>query len=426
MLATIFALLFSIIATLATATLAHYFNYGGQVFKKVIVEVNGEKVIDRKMGITKAGVTGWMISFAVGLTYFFGVCNAWSFKQPWLALPINLAIIGALVYLTIWWIQNGAAIKELVLFLLISLGLTFIWLDNMRVMSALWDNLILTKVAGVIPILGILAVGAIVISNMLFYHYHDNEVLEGDSAEVAEEKKAKADCFRASGWITRGVAILVAIVVLVSVLAGCGAEAVTEEAINNLTVTKLTPEDLEKLNTEKYAEVSEKLLASSLGPHDKERTASTGFSDALTYGFKAKDSQKMFLELEEEILRNPVYGVTVANALKDKKIGDKTIGSFNSWMDEMVERNKKGVFVWCEYRNNDTSTIYVTTEYRCYAATLCTLLERLVDQGVQSRQTIENWPLNGSAKNNDRAGIKASYQYKKEALILAYIGKQPK
>ena len=92
------------------------------------------------------------------------------------------------------------------------------------------------------------------------------------------------------------------------------------------------------------------MLDSSLSPKDKERTSKTGMSDALTFGFESKDTAKMFKELEAEILRNPVYGVTVANALRDKKIGDRAIGDFNGWMNEMVQ-NSQGVFVWCEYRN---------------------------------------------------------------------------
>lgn len=198
---------------------------------------------------------------------------------------------------------------------------------------------------------------------------------------------------------------------------------VTEESIKDLTVRKVTPEDLEKLTVKKYVGISETLLDSSLTPHDKERTEATGFTDALTFGFTTWTEQdKMFHELEEEILRNPVYGVTVANALKDKRIGSITIGSLNSWMGEMVAKNKEGVFVWCEYRD-ETDTIYVTTEYRCFAATLCTFLERLVNHGVGIRQTSENWCLNASAENNTRAGILAEYQYEKQALILTYTGK---
>ena len=193
------------------------------------------------------------------------------------------------------------------------------------------------------------------------------------------------------------------------------------KAIDALTVEKVSPEKLEELMTTKYKDVSWVLLQSSLSTHDRSRTEATGFSDALTYGFSAKDDASRFREIQEEILRNPVYGVTVVNALRDKKIGDTTIESFNPWMKEMADLNEQyGVSYWLETKRDE---FYVTKEYRIYAATLCTWLERLVSLGTQTRQTTENWCLNPAAKNNDRKGIKADYQYAKEALVFAYVGK---
>ena len=195
-----------------------------------------------------------------------------------------------------------------------------------------------------------------------------------------------------------------------------------EETINALTVEKMTDEDLDSLTADKYKDVSWIFLDSSLSTHDRARIEATGFSDALTYGFSAKDDAKRFLELQEEILRNPVYGVTVVNALRDKTIGGKTVQSFNPWMKEMADLNSQyGVSYWLE---KEGDTIYVTREYRIYAATLCTWLERLISQGPQTRQTVENWCLNASARNSEREGIKASYQYNdRESLVFAYIGK---
>ena len=57
---------------------------------------------------------------------------------------------------------------------------------------------------------------------------------------------------------------------------------------------------------------------------------------------------------------------------------------------------------------------------------MCVFLDRLVEQGVQTHQTSENWRLNDKLKNNERTGIKADYQYKKEALVLQYIAKNGK
>ncbi len=249
---------------------------------------------------------------------------------------------------------------------------------------------------------------------------------------------------RRRGWVVAVVTVIIAILVMVIGVAvatpangsASGASsgdrskvaAMTSEQVkatqSALTVTKVTPDQLEALTVEKYSGISQVFLDSSLSTKDKQRTESTGFSDALTFGFKASDDSSRFAELEEEIMRNPVDGVTVVKAIKDKKIGDRTIGSFNPWMEEMVSLHEKnGVSYWLEYRDGDKSTMYVTDEYRRYAATLCTFLERLVPQGVHAWQTVENWPLNGAANNNDRIGVPADYQYAKDALILAYVGK---
>lgn len=221
------------------------------------------------------------------------------------------------------------------------------------------------------------------------------------------------------------LAVLMLFSVIALIVHGVSADRdniVDSEDIQNLTVRKLTVEELEKLALNKFSGISEELLGSSLSIYDKERVNETGFSDALTFGFSNKKADKMFEELEEEILRNPIYGITVANAIKDKKVGSQEIGSFNPWMKEMVAKNEKGLVNWIEYRD-DSGVIYVTDEYRCYAATLCIFLERLVNQGVITKQTVENWCLSLSVEDNVREGVKADYQYKKEALVFTYIGK---
>ena len=76
------------------------------------------------------------------------------------------------------------------------------------------------------------------------------------------------------------------------------AYAVTDADFEDLTVRKLTVEELEALTIEKYSEISEKLLRSSLLPNDSERTRKSGFSDALTFGFDSNDKNQMFKELQ--------------------------------------------------------------------------------------------------------------------------------
>ena len=288
--------------------------------------------------------------------------------------------------------------------------LTFVAYTLVVTVSAPWGNNAFSRIFCKMPLFLLIGLIAFMVLDTLNYR-------------ASEGNK---DCQKIQMAVKITALVLVVVLVVLS-LAGCGGPSVeaVENAYDqqNLSVQKLTQEDLEKLTLTKYKDIQETLLDSSLSPKDKERTSKTGMSDALTFGFESKDTTKMFKKLETEILRNPVYGVAVANAIKDKKIGNQKISDLNPWITEMVQKNEKGVFVWCEYRGNDTKVIYVTEEYRCYAATLCTFLERLVEQGVQSHQTIENWCLNSAAKNNDRAGIMAEYQYKKDAFVLAYIPK---
>ena len=187
-------------------------------------------------------------------------------------------------------------------------------------------------------------------------------------------------------------------------------------------VTVAMTVDLDSLQVAQYDSISWVFLESSISTHDAERVAASGgISDALTMPFAAGDDAGKIAEVKTEILRNPIYGVGFANFLKDKKVGDYRLGEYNPWMEEMVSKNIS-VNYWLEYRD-DGSTIYVKQEYRKYAAGLCTFLDRLVSQGVQTRQTAENWCLNPSLSNNERKAVPASYQYAKETLVFTYTAK---
>lgn len=396
--------------------LTSYHMANGGELRTSTIDSNG--VAHKKLSILKkAGAEGWITGLAVGATTgviaYITTTKINNVNMIWLAWIFFVLIVAVYVWLALVWYRIGERMGQGVCFTLVAVLMALVAKTLVGIISAPWGNTPFSRIFCMLP--WFLVVGLI---TFMVLDVLDFRAGEGDE-----------DCQKIK--IAVKVAALVLVVVLIVLgLAGCGGpdataveKAYEQNATSDLTVTKLTAEDLEKLTLTKYKDVPETLLDSSLSPHDKERTSKTGMSDALTYGFKSKNTAEMFKELEAEILRNPVYGVTVANAIKDKKIGDQKIGDFNHWLVEMVEKNKTGVFVWCEYRNNDTKVIYVTEEYRCYAATLCTFLERLVSQGVQSHQTIENWCLNCSAANKDRAGVKADYQYKKDALVLSYIGK---
>lgn len=366
-----------------------------------------------------------------------GLAHWWpqQVESPLLGCIFHVMMMVMLVWSTFWFLRHAKAWSHLLWFAILATAIILAAQHAGRVMSLWWDSRILSWVFCVLPwILFILVVGfAAFVLAWRFY------------------KKTTG-----KGW--KIVAVIIAILAITAMVftivfgsqitglpskpgtssgAAAGNQTDTSKAkaptpteskqeqitkaVNNLTVQLVTPEELERLTVDKYSKISEELLMSSLTPHDESRTDKAGFSDALTYGFKSETDKGKFAELQEEILRNPVYGVTVANSLRGKKIGSKTIGDINPWMNTMCEKNaQSGVSGWCEYRDG-SKTLYVTQEYRRYAASLCTFLERLLSQGVQARQTVENWCLNDTSEPNKRAGVLADYQYKKDALILAYV-----
>ncbi len=371
-------------------------------------------------------LTALCIAVAAGFVNYFTTRVAMPFVVIFL-----LVMVGLYALTVAWWEREGSEVSELVIFMLLIALLFFPMMACSFALASFFESAFVSTVIIMIPFwVLIVALGRIICN----FYYFRKEVNEENGAE---EKVVKR--WRLLGRIAFVFFLALFVVSVVMGATGCFAwasalasqsvaqeqmEEPTEEeleAIEALTVSKVTPEELERLTVDKYATVDWRLLDSSLSPCDRARTETTGFSDALTFGFEASDDTARFAELEAEILRNPVYGVTVVNAIKDKEIGGQTIGSFNPWMGEMVRLNDQyGVSYWLD---KEGESFYVSMEYRCYAATLCTWLERLVIQGVQARPTIENWCLNPAAANNDRKGVPASYQYTKDALVLAYVGK---
>lgn len=368
-------------------------------------------------GFGRHGWNGLWLSIAVGL--FLGVIN---FVTP--LLPA------------------GAAWVSLILMLLFSVGLCLFWhrpdwggVTRVReaipcvilaLLALLVTSTAASRAAGVAPV----GSGGYALINALPLAAFIGTIGFFIADRLFDEGSVRSHSgFSAAGKAVSVVAALAVITALASPALGSGfgpktATAEETAAIETLTVQQLTPEQLERITQEKFQGVSQVMLESSLSSHDRARVEATGFSDALTYGFSSQDEAVMFAELEEEILRNPVYAVTVAEAIMDKEIGGQTIGSFNPWMAEFVRlTDEHGISYWCEYRNGDESTMFVTNQYRIYAGTLCVFLERLIPQGVYAWQTTENWCLNSASLNNDRRGIRAPYQYTQDAFILAYVGK---
>ena len=382
----------------------------------------------------KRAMPEWLMALCVAATA--GVVNYFATRAAMPFVVIFLLVMVGLYALTVaWWEREGSEVSELVIFMLLIALLFFPMMACSFALASFFESAFVSTVVIMIPFwVLIVALGRIICN----FYYFRKEVNEENGAE---EKVVKR--WRLLGRIAFGFFLVLLVASVVMAATGCfawasalasqsvaqeqteepaGPTAEELEAIENLTVEKVTPAELEQLTVNKYSGISWLLLDSSLSPNDKARTEKTGFSDALTFGFGAKEDDTMFAELQEEILCNPVYGVTVVNAIKDKTIGGSTIGSFNPWMGEMIALNDQyGVSYWLE--KDAEGDFYVTEEYRCYAATLCTWLERLIPQGIQARPTVENWCLNPAAANNDRKGAVADYQYTKDAFILAYVGK---
>lgn len=433
---------FGFLALLSADILGCLFN-GGRITAPV--SGGGKKL---SLGAFTQHHTALNLFRAVVIGALVGLAHWWPqhAESPLLGCIFHVVMMVLLIWSTFWFLRHAKAWSQMLWYAILATAIILAAQHASRIMSLWWESRVLSWIFCVVPwLIFILVVGfAAFVLAWRFYRRTTGK-----------------------GWkIVAVVIAILAIVAMVLVIifgsqitglppkpktvSGTAAAAATSDqtdanssvhppapttpteskqdqitrAVNNLTVSLVTPEELEQLTVDKYSKISEKMLESSLTLHDQPRTEKTGFSDALTYGFKSDTDKGKFAELQEEILRNPIYGVTVANALRDKKIGDKTLGDINPWMDTMCEKNaQNGVAQWCDHRGDDERTFYVTAEYRRYAASLCTFLERLVSQGVQERHTAENWCLNNTTENNKRAGVLSSKQYTMPALILAYVTK---
>lgn len=423
---------FGFLALLSADVLGCLFN-GGRI--TVPAPGGGKKL---SLGAFTHHHTALNLFRAVVIGMLVGLAHWWPqyVESPLLGCLFHVAMMGLLVWCTFWFLRHAKTWWQMLWFTLLATAVILAAQHASRIMALWWENSrVLSWIFCVVPwLIFILVVGF--------------------AAFVLAVRFYRCRC-SALGW--KIVAIVIAVLAILAIIlviafgsqitglppkpktvSGTAVAAATSDqtdtskakaptpteskqdqvkkAVNNLTV------ELEKLTVDKYSKVSEEMLTSSLTPHDKPRTDKAGFSDALTYGFKSDTDKGKFAELQEEILRNPVYGVSIANALRDKKIGGKKLSDIDPWMNTMCNKNaQNGVSAWCEYRDGDKKTLYVTEEYRRYAAGLCTVLERLIPQGVQARQTVENWCLNNTSENNKRAGVLADYQYKKDAFILAYV-----
>ena len=198
-------------------------------------------------------------------------------------------------------------------------------------------------------------------------------------------------------------------------------EEVVQEAQAQMTV------DLDEIQASEFDSVVNgdwSLLWYSLSTWDTVRAHDSGISDAVSIPFSSStDESIIYNELQQEILRNPVYGIGMLDFLDGIQVGDQTIGDLNPWMAEVIARNEDGgCNNWIQY-GADGTTIEVTPEYRIYASGICTLLNRMVSEGIGEFRTTENWCLNLALLNSDRKMIKSSYEYQGDFIVYTYFGK---
>lgn len=176
-------------------------------------------------------------------------------------------------------------------------------------------------------------------------------------------------------------------------------------------------------------------LDSSMPKMGKERTEQTGLSDAVSFPFRGENDTERYRELQEEILRNPVFADMVARGLKGISLSTgKTVGELNPWLGEFISSTDAAMLVpagehprgnehWLERVGGE---IHVTKNFRQYAALICVLLDRLRVRGVSSWTSEENYHLPFVAEGSITRTELSGYQEDRSALILAYVRKDGK
>ena len=223
-------------------------------------------------------------------------------------------------------------------------------------------------------------------------------------------------------------------------------DSLTEEELKAAKADLTVDLDAEVLQAA-FPNVSREFLYSSMPVNNEDRVAAAGFSSALTFPFSGasqKDGQSYSdetvrtwweTELTEELLRNPVYGATVARALSESKFSDgSTLLDLNPWLGEFVQKydaafqgdgKGNGYFLTKETADGP---ILVSDEYRRYAVGVRWLLDRFVVKGVSKLYAEKHWGLQ-AANDLQPSRIKAEAFEEPEdrdALVVSFLTKSGK
>lgn len=223
-------------------------------------------------------------------------------------------------------------------------------------------------------------------------------------------------------------------------------DSLTEEELKAAKADLTVDLDAEVLQAA-FPNVSREFLYSSMPVNNEDRVAAAGFSSALTFPFSGasqKDGQSYSdetvrtwweTELTEELLRNPVYGATVARALSESKFSDgSTLLDLNPWLGEFVQEYDaafqdgglgNGHFLTKEVADGP---ILVSDEYRKYAIGTRWLLDRFVIKGVNKLYAEKHWGLQ-PANDLQPSRVKAEAFEEPEdrdALVVSFLTKSGK
>lgn len=270
----------------------------------------------------------------------------------------------------------------------------------------------------------------------------------------------------------RGFSILLVILALVGIGIG-GYKAVTEFFMKSTEVAEeiqgdlvVTAEEIDAaLTSERFAKISRELIDNSLPNKAKERTKATGISDAVSFPFyvnkaidkkvaefarsgdgkawarirseilKEKlskaDLEKFSDQLDQELLRNPVFLDMVIRGLGQVKVGGKSIAELNSFMLEGKKLFKDGYktengFLWA-IEKDAQGRFCVTEKYRRIAIGTRLLLDRFVlDKKLRGYKSVVNYRLNLETKSVLVRTAKAEYQENLPSFVLTYRTKKMK
>ena len=235
------------------------------------------------------------------------------------------------------------------------------------------------------------------------------------------------------------LAVAVVVFLGITFLGGNTTDDVADTAPDQIEVDLTV--NLDDLATRSFDRFSDEFLDYSMPHRARERVDLAGFSDAVSFPFFAAtdNPDALYEELLEEVMRNPVVGDMAIRGLMNIRLSTgKTIGELNPWMGEFVSKmdaamavpagqHPRGNEYWLTKKANSEGVllngIYVTQEYRNYASLTCILLDRLINKGVETKESSENWVLNYTSEGALVRTDKADYQENKAALILTYLRK---